>query len=331
MVDRPRSLCWAVESACTLADVMNRMDESLEPVRDGRVFVDGKRCVDPAVRLARGAFVEVFHAGNATGEAVEVLSRRGDLVAVYKPAGISTIPDQRGRAASLLDAVARILGERDMARVHATSRLDRDVSGVVVFARGREAREAMREARASHRYRRHYVALAMRAPTPREGRIDVPIGRGKRPTERLVHGKDAVAALTYHAMVDESAGLAMVAVEPQTGRTHQIRVHMSHAGAPLVGDDKYGGARRLTLGSGAVVRVDRVALHAAWVEVTWPDGETWRVDAPVADALRQLWTRVGGDSASWERALRPLSINLSSTQRADRGRLDDEESDGASE
>jgi RluA family pseudouridine synthase len=331
MVDRQRSLCWAVESPCTLADVMGRMDKSLEPVRDGRVFVDGKRCLDAAVRLERGAFVEVFHADSAPGERVEVLSSRKDLVAVYKPAGLSTIPDQRGRSASLLDAVARFLGERDMTRVHATSRLDREVSGVVVFAMGREAREAMKEARASHRYRRHYVALATRAPTPREGRIDVPIGRGRRATERVVNGTDAVVALTHHATIDESAGVAMVAVEPQTGRTHQIRVHMSHAGAPLVGDDKYGGSKRLVLATGAVVRVDRVALHAAWVEVTWPGGEPWRVDAPVADELKQLWVRVGGGPESWDRALRPLSPNLSSTQPAGRGRLDDEESDGASE
>ena len=331
MVDRHRSLCWAVESPCTLGDVMGRMDKSLEPVRDGRVFVDGKRCLDPAVRLARGAFVEVFHAEQVPGERVEVLSSRKDLVAVYKPAGLSTIPDQRGRSASLLDAVARIVGEPDMTRVHATSRLDRDVSGVVVFALGREAREAMREARASHRYRRHYVALAMGVPTPREGRIDVPIGRGKRPTERKVAGKDAVEALTHYATIDELGKVAMVAVEPQTGRTHQIRVHMSHAGAPLVGDDKYGGARRLVLETGAVVRVDRVALHAAWVEVLWPDGEPWHVDAPVADAMMQLWVRVGGGPESWGRALRPLSVNLSSTQPAGRGRLDDEESDGASE
>lgn len=300
-----RTQCWVVESTCSLQDVLDRMNLSEHAVTDGRVFVDGKRCTDSDRRLRPGAFVEVFLSTEAGQEDVQVLSWRGDLIAVAKPAGLSTIPDQRGHAASLTHAVAKAAG-LDVARVHATSRLDREVSGVVVFALGRGARDELRNARESHRYRRHYVALATSSPVPPGGWVDVAIGRGKRPTERMVGGKDPVDARSRYETIASSGGVGMVAVEPSTGRTHQIRVHMAHLGAPLVGDDKYGRSKRLVLASGAVVRFDRIALHAAWVEIALPTGVLWRVQAPVPEELEDLWARLGGQESWWERALEPL-------------------------
>ena len=103
--------------------------------------------------------MDVFPPPEGEHDDVRILSRRDDLVAVAKPAGLSTIPDQRGKAASLSDAVAHALGLPDATAVHATSRLDRLVSGVVVFALSRQAREAASRARSKGSYRRHYVAL----------------------------------------------------------------------------------------------------------------------------------------------------------------------------
>lgn len=299
-----RTQCWVVESTCSLQDVLDRMNLSEHAVTDGRVFVDGKRYTNSDRKLAVGAFVEVFPP-TEVGQGVQVLSRRGDLIAVAKPAGLSTIPDQRGHAASLSHAVAELAGV-DVARVHATSRLDREVSGVVVFALGQGARDEMRSARESHRYRRHYVALATASPMPPGGWVDAAIGRGKRPTERKVGGKDLVDARSRYETIASSGGVGMVAVEPITGRTHQIRVHMAHVGAPLLGDDKYGKAKRLVLASGAVVRLDRIALHAAWVEIVLSTSVPWRVQAPIPPELEAMWTRLGGQPSCWERALEPL-------------------------
>jgi 23S rRNA-/tRNA-specific pseudouridylate synthase len=284
---------------------MERMNLSGHAVSDGRVFVDGKRCTDLDRKLLPGAFVEVFPSTEGGQGDVRVLSWRGDLIAVAKPAGLSTIPDQRGHAASLSHAVAKTAG-LDVARVHATSRLDREVSGVVVFALGQGARDEMLTARESHRYRRHYVALSAGSPVPPGGWVDVAIGRGKRPTERKVGGKDPVDARSRYETIDTSGGVGMVAVEPSTGRTHQIRVHMAHLGAALVGDDKYGKSKRLVLVSGAVVRLDRIALHAAWVEIALSTGVLWRVEAPIPSELEDLWARLGGQESCWEQALRPL-------------------------
>ena len=312
MAERTHSSRWTVEFACSLDHVLARMSGSAEALRDGRVFVDGKRVFDPLFPLEPGAFVDVFPAPPEQPRNLHVLSTHENLIAVMKPAGLSTIPDQRGHAASLLDAVAKALGERDLSRVHPTSRLDRGVSGVVVFALGKQAREIMQQARQQNRYQRHYVALVAQPPTPSQGKIDAPIGRGKRPTERSVHGKNAVNSITYFQTIDRLPQMAMVAVEPQTGRTHQIRVHLSHANAPLLGDDTYGGPRRLVLPRGAVLRFDRVALHAAWVKIAWPDGTPWHVEAPMDEVLMRWWSRAGGHPDSWNRAWQPLSVDMGS-------------------
>ena len=92
--------------------------------------------------------------------------------------------------------------------------------------------------------------------------------------------------------------LALVAVDPETGRTHQIRVHASHAGHPLFGDRDYGGILRIVRSDGRIVAPPRIALHAARVSVL---GLTFR--APVPPALRGIWQAAGGDDSAWEDAV----------------------------
>jgi 23S rRNA pseudouridine955/2504/2580 synthase/23S rRNA pseudouridine1911/1915/1917 synthase len=95
----------------------------------------------------------------------------------------------------------------------------------------------------------------------------------------------------------------MLAVAPVTGRTHQIRVHAAHAGAPLLGDRAYGGPVRLTLPSGRVIEPGRIALHAARVVVPRPAGEPLVLSAPLPPELASLWSALGGEPAAWEVSL----------------------------
>src|SRR6185437_8095413 len=89
---------------------------------------------------------------------------------------------------------------------------------------------------------------------------------------------------------------------PVTGRTHQLRVHAGHARAPLLGDRVYGGPTRLTLPSGRVLALDRIALHAA--RVTLPaDILDAPIDSPIPTALRDAWLALGGDDAAWDKAV----------------------------
>jgi RluA family pseudouridine synthase len=269
-------------------------------VRDGRVFVGTRRVRREEEPVQAGDVVHVSPPREGRVEQVRVLAQTADLVAVDKPAGIPTIPDHAGAAHALVALVARALGI-DSARLHPTSRLDRDVSGVVFFALTKAAAERLKRAREEGAYERRYLAIAARAPSPERGTWDAPIGRARDPRLRAVGGRDAVASSTHYAVCARVAGgAALLAVAPRTGRTHQIRVHAAHAGAPLIGDRAYGGPTRLTVASGRVLEPRRIALHCARVVVPAADGAPLVAAAPVPPELAEVWSALGGDATAWE-------------------------------
>ena len=263
---------------------------------DGRVFVGRKRIRSGDEPVHVGDEVTVAEPSEAAAP-LTVLKRGRGWVAVDKPAGLPSIPDQGGAAHSLLALTARALSLPE-ARLHPTSRLDRDVSGVVIFAFESGAAERLRQAREEHRYARRYVAIATRSPAPPSGTWDAPIGRGRDPRHRAVAGKDAVPSKTHYAAVADTGSHALLALAPVTGRTHQLRVHASHAGSPLLGDRAYGGPTRITLPTGRVLSFDRVFLHAARVTV---DGAA--IDSPIPEVLRGTWLALGGEEDAWEKAV----------------------------
>jgi 23S rRNA pseudouridine955/2504/2580 synthase/23S rRNA pseudouridine1911/1915/1917 synthase len=120
-----------------------------------------------------------------------------------------------------------------------------------------------------------------------------------------VNGKDATNAETlYRTIAVSPLGAALLALSPVTGRTHQIRVHASHAGAPLLGDRTYGGPTRQSLPSGRVLDLARIALHCARVTVPARSGPRAIVaEAPVPAELRDVWAALGGDPGAWDTAL----------------------------
>jgi 23S rRNA-/tRNA-specific pseudouridylate synthase len=305
---RPRR--WVVDGAAplTLTKVLSSMQVDGRALVEGRVFLDRRRADDGTALVHPGTTIDVFPAAEGSLPEVEILERRHDLIAVSKPAGLSTIPDQRGTHASLQGEVARLLDERDPRRLHATSRLDHDVSGVVLFALGSMARDRAHRARESGRYRRHYVAIAGNAPDPLEGRAEEPIGRAANPRQRRVGGRDAKPCSTSYATIAVVPRAALVVAEPATGRTHQIRVHLAHRGAALLGDRVYAAHGTIvTTASGAVLPMPRIALHAAWVRLVVDDTQPpWTIRCPVPAELLTLWRRLGGAAADWETALLPL-------------------------
>jgi 23S rRNA pseudouridine1911/1915/1917 synthase len=304
---------WTVRpgDGSTVREVLVRAGADVDAVRDGRVFVGRTRVRRDDERVRVGDAISIAPrrevGTEGAGEGLTFLAREGDLVAVAKPAGIPTIPDHGGSAHSLLARVASALG-LDVGRVHPTSRLDRDVSGVVVFALSKAAGERLLRARAEGRYERRYLALAKQAPEVERGSWDAPIGRARDPKLRAVQGRDAVPASTRYAVTAVApGGVAMLAVAPVTGRTHQIRVHSAHAGAPLLGDRAYGGPTRLTLPGGRVLEPGRIALHAARVVVPrgrgGEAGEPLVLSAPLPPELESLWSALGGEPAAWEVSL----------------------------
>ena len=272
---------------------------ALAAIAEGRVFVGRRRASDPSEVIAGPAVVEIAEPREVT-QSVPVIFENADIVVVDKPAGIPTIADHGGSAHALVAVAAATIGENP-SRLHPTSRLDRGVSGVVVFARTKAAADRLARARAEGLYERRYLAVACRAPDPAEGRWTAAIGRARDPRLRKVDGRDPVPAETrYRVQAVTDGGAALLAVAPKTGRTHQIRVHARHAGAPLLGDRDYGGPARVTLASGRVLELRRVALHAARVVVPGADGAPRELTSPVPAELRDLWTALGGDPAAWE-------------------------------
>jgi 23S rRNA-/tRNA-specific pseudouridylate synthase len=280
---------------------------------DGRVFVAAKRLVDPSHEVGPGSVIEVHAAREIDGEA-QILATHGELIFAYKPPGMSTEPDHAGIDGSLVARVSALSGV-PRADLSAPSRLDVGVSGVVTLARGAGGRNLVEALRKQGRFVRRYIGIACAAPEPARGEWAFPVGRGAG-TRRKVGGEGARAARSRYADVahtppvrllggrgrDALSPLALIALEPVTGRTHQLRVHAAAGGAPLLGDPSYGGVERVSTPDGSVVPVPRVALHAARVELELILGRV-SVVAPPARDLVELWIRLGGVETSFAEAL----------------------------
>ena len=300
----PRQKRWVVREGDgrTIAEIVKRAGEEERAVDEGRVFLGRRRVTRGSEAVRPGDEVRIggVGAGAAAAAAWSVIWEREGLLACSKPAGMPTVADHAGASHALVSLAADSV-LRKASELFVTSRLDRDVSGVVVFATTPEAEARLRTARADGRYVRRYVAIA--AGDPKLEAWDAPIGGGIDPRHRAAHGPEAKAARTHWAMVARAGRFSLLAVEPQTGRTHQIRIHASHAGAPLLGDGDYGGPSRTTLPSGRVVALTRVALHASRVSVPGAHGEVLVAEAPVPAELVRAWTDLGGASEAWDTAL----------------------------
>jgi 23S rRNA-/tRNA-specific pseudouridylate synthase len=305
----PREKRWTVRTGdgASLGDVLAKLGADRTAVAEGRVFVGRHRASRYDQPVRPGDVVRVTSA-ERKGAPVTILFDEGGLVATIKPAGIPTVPDHAGAAHSFVALVAAAIGAgpKDL---RVTSRLDRDVSGVIVFARDERTEARLREARAEGRYQRRYVAIAT-GQLGERGTWDAPIGRvAGSPRLRAAFGADAKPAETRWARVRVAPpSFLLLAVDPITGRTHQIRVHASHAGAPLVGDADYGGLTRITRPDGSVLAPRRIALHAARVIVPGArgghgHGHAIEASAPIPEELLSLWSALGGATDDWAEAL----------------------------
>lgn len=287
---------WRADVESDLGDVLARVFADASALTEGRVFVDRIRVHTTFIRVNAGSLVEVGQAiASAPATELDVLHAETELIVVNKPAGLVSVPDHHGHDS--LQARVAAFCKLPLDRVHPTSRLDRGVSGVVVFALAKSARDAFANARAEENYARLYLAIAEHAPTPEHATWTWPIGRHpKDPRKRSVNGKDPAHATTSYRVAARAAHGVLLELRPGTGRTHQLRVHAAHAGCALDGDDSYGGRTRITSERGDVLTLTRVALHAARVELPWK-GRTLTFEAPFPDAMRTLWTALGGGDA----------------------------------
>jgi 23S rRNA-/tRNA-specific pseudouridylate synthase len=237
-----------------------------------------------------------------------VLDEYAGIMAVDKPAGTPSEPDRSGLA-SLVQALAAEL-HLAPARLHVLGRLDVGVSGIVLVARDRAARLMALRARAEGRLLRQYLALSAGAPTPARGVWDQdlpaprsgPLGGHKQGRSALtVYTTLGVARPERQALGADVRLIspALLLLEPQTGRTHQLRIHAAQAGLPLLGDRVYGGPADLVTSTGAVLELGRIGLHAARVKLITNGTVCWQIQSPAPPELRVWWEQSGGDAACW--------------------------------
>jgi 23S rRNA pseudouridine1911/1915/1917 synthase len=253
----------------------------------GGVFLDGRRCKVAGRNLHPGQRVVVnLEEGGRAAAGPERLDRARllyadtDVAAVDKPAGVPAQPTLTTDRGTLPELVASLLG----APVTLVHRLDRETSGVTVFARTPAAASALAEAFRTGAPEKTYIALTARAPEPAAGRIDAALGKDPvRAGLRRVDAGGEPAATRYRTL-RSGPRAALVEARPETGRTHQIRVHLAHLGAPLLGDARYGGPRRV-----GETAVPRVMLHARRLEIDHPvTGARLVLEAAAPEDLRTL-------------------------------------------
>jgi 23S rRNA pseudouridine1911/1915/1917 synthase len=213
-----------------------------------------------------------------------------DFVALDKPAGVSMATSSREEKSGA-EAVRRLLeacGEAPDPSLLLVHRLDLGTSGVVLLARGAAAHRALSLAIQNRRARKTYRALAWGRPVPPAGVFDDPLGRDPKDGRRMKVRRDGKAAVTRYRTLARLSSATDLELSPETGRTHQIRVHLSAHGHPIVGDDLYGGATRWRGLRNAVSRralsaVTRPLLHAARIEILELSLDVW---APLPEDYR---------------------------------------------
>lgn len=252
--------------------------QARELCRGGRVWVDGEAATDPARRLAGGERVEVRSAPRGPISSDLVVHLDADVAVVRKPAGILTVPFERQDRDTLL-ALARVAIRRiDAARksspnptLRAVQRLDKDTSGLVVFARNVNAQRHLQEQLAGHTVVRRYLAIAhgeVKAGT-HESLLVPDRGDGLRGSWNRWGTPPPTArqAITYVRVEKRLRGATLAVCELETGRQHQIRIHLAEAGNPLVGETVY-----IRDYKGPLLAAPRPMLHAAVLGFLHPRG-----------------------------------------------------------
>jgi 23S rRNA pseudouridine1911/1915/1917 synthase len=214
------------------------------------------------------------------------------LLVINKPAGLVVHPGAGNREHTLQNALLGYdAGLARVPRAGIVHRLDKDTSGLLIVARTPQAHTALVAALQARQIHREYLALCHGVMTG-GGTIEQPIGRHRTQRTRMTVRADGRAAVTHYRIERRLRSHTLVRIELETGRTHQIRVHLAHIGYPIVGDPAYGGRRQLPRGAtveaiAALRAFRRQALHATRLRLQHPGtGRALQVEVPLpADML----------------------------------------------
>jgi 23S rRNA pseudouridine1911/1915/1917 synthase len=252
-------------------------------LQGGRVRVNGEIEKDAKLQLEAGDVIEVAQksAERALPPGLLILHEDVDVIVVLKANGLLTVATERERENTAQAYLNTYLGARREERIHVVHRLDRETSGVLVFAKNFHAREDLKEQFAAHSVDRLYIAIIEGAIEPAAGTIRSHLlERKDLRMESVDAHPDAKLAVTHYRTITTTPTHSMLEVRLETGRKNQIRAHLSEAGHPVVGDQLYGSTTN---------PLGRLGLHAKLLGFTHPTtGKRMSFTAPLPKSFREL-------------------------------------------
>jgi len=275
-----------------------RLDERIPQVRE-RVQGGEAVCIDAELEAQTRSAPEDIP--------LRVVHADADLLVIDKPAGLVVHPAAGNPAGTLLNALLH--HDPDLAalpRAGIVHRLDKSTSGLMVVARNLAAHNALVAALQAREVKREYLAVVQTVLTA-GGSIDAPIGRHPVDRKRMAVVPGGKEALTHYRVEERYRAHTLVRVQLETGRTHQIRVHMAHRLMPIAGDPVYGGRLRLPRGASPdlqerLAAFRRQALHATRLTLSHPaSGETVSWESPLPQDLQRLIEALRADAAELNR------------------------------
>ena len=268
-------------------------------LREGRVTLGGKP-LKPSERVSGIGPLEIFipppqpSGWAAESMAIPVVHSDRDILVINKPAGLVVHPGAGNPRGTLLNGLLAIDDSlRLLPRAGIVHRLDKDTTGLMVVARTEEARQDLVRQLSSRSVSRHYLAVTCGVPVAGET-IDQPVGRHPVDRVRMAVNPAGKEAVTHFRVLEKYRAHALVEARLDTGRTHQIRVHLAWRGYPLLGDPVYGGRpRKPSNASAALLSVlesfRRQALHATSLSLRHPGtGEAVSWNQPPPEDMRRL-------------------------------------------
>ncbi|WIA54383.1 RluA family pseudouridine synthase [Sphingobium sp. WTD-1] len=265
-------------------------------------IVSGGRSLNPSMKVTVGQDYSITLPAPVALDAVaqdiplDIVHEDADLIVVDKPAGLVVHPAAGNLDGTLVNALlhhcdGQLSGIGGVARPGIVHRIDKDTSGLLVVAKSDKAHEGLARQFKDHSIDRLYAAIVYGIPTPGSGTVDAWIGRSDADRKKMaVHregrGKHAV---THYRVMERLRGAAMVECRLETGRTHQVRVHMAHLGHPLIGDPVYGRDRKGFKSILETLGFKRQALHAKRLGFIHPvTEEPLAFDSPLPADMQEL-------------------------------------------
>ena len=303
----PAHVGWRLDRALAAAVPTLSRERLKALIRSGAVEAGGKAVRDPATKVRsedafRIAVPEPAAAHNAPQDIpLTIVFEDEHLLVVDNPAGLVVHPAAGNLDGTLVNALLHhcsgsLSGIGGVARPGIVHRIDKDTSGLLVVAKTDVAHEGLAKQFAAHSVDRRYLAIVSGVPKEGEGKVDAPLARSatNRKKIAIVRGQRGKRAVTHWRRLNVLRDAALVECRLETGRTHQVRVHMASIGHPLVGDPVYGSSGKA---HGKILKellFHRQALHAAELGFTHPVGKhRLSFSSPMPADMQELFNALG--------------------------------------